>query len=143
MKQIGAVLDYGANQLRVSLQDDYHNLTITYRTPQKYVPSPDLRSSHEIDFMTLPKIEGLLSVTTVFNPNIPWIGSARNMVCILQSLAATGPPPIPALSKLASRSFCKEYMDITLDGQFMPPPTPAVLNISFQGDVGVSNLSHL
>ena len=88
MKQIGAILDYGANQLRVPLQDDYHNLRITYRTPHKYVPSPDLCSSHEIDFMALPKIEGLLSVMSVFNPNIPWLVSARNMVRILQSVAA-------------------------------------------------------
>ena len=34
-------------------------------------------------------------------------------------------------------------MDMTLDGQFMPPPTPAVLNIPVQGGVGESNPSHL
>ena len=65
------------------------------------------------------------------------------MVRILQASASTVLPPIPDLGKLASRFSRKEDMDTTLDGQFMPPPTPAVLNISFQGDVGVSNLSHL
>ena len=34
-------------------------------------------------------------------------------------------------------------MDMTLDGRFMPPPTPATLNSSVQGDVGASNPSHL
>ena len=65
------------------------------------------------------------------------------MVCILQASAATVLPPIPALSKLASILPRKEYMDTTLDGQFMPPPTLAVLNSSVQGGVGASNTSHL
>ena len=34
-------------------------------------------------------------------------------------------------------------MDTTLDGQFMPPPTPAILNSSVQEDFGASNPSHL
>ena len=102
MNHIGDVLDYGSNQLRVPLQDDLHNFRLTYRAPQKSVPSPDLRSSHEIAFMALNNIEGLLSVMTAFNPNRPWIGSARNMVCILQASATTGLPTMPTLSKLAS-----------------------------------------
>ena len=93
--------------------------------------------------MALNNIEGLLSVMTAFNPNIPWLGSAHTMVCILQASAATVLPPIPALSKLASILPRKEYMDTTLDGQFMPPPTLAVLNSSVQGGVGASNTSHL
>ena len=143
MNQIGDVLDYGVNQLCVPLQDDLHNFRLTYHVHQKSVPSPDLRSSHEIAFMALNNIEGLLSVMTAFNPNRPWIGSTRNMVCILQALATTGLPTMPALSKLAP-SFLRKYdMDMTLDGRFMPPPTPAVLNSSVQGDVGASNPSHL
>ena len=86
--------------------------------------------------MALPNIEGLLSVMTAFIPNIHWLGSARDMVHSLQALTATGLPPITALSKLASSSSIKEDMDTTLDGQFMPPPTPAVLNSLVQGDVG-------
>ena len=78
MKQIGDFLDYGANQLHVPLQDDLHNLRITYPAPQIYVPSPDLRRSHEIAFMALLKIEGLLSFMTAFNLNSPWLGSARS-----------------------------------------------------------------
>ena len=34
-------------------------------------------------------------------------------------------------------------MDTTLDGQFMPTTTPAVLNSLVQGDVGASNPPHL
>ena len=34
-------------------------------------------------------------------------------------------------------------MDTTLDGRFMPPPTPDILNSLAQGDVGASNTSHL
>ena len=143
MKQIGAVLDYGTNQLRVPLQDDLHNFRLTYRAPQKSVPSPDLRSSHEIAFMALPNIEGLLSVMTAFNYNSPWLGSACDMVRILQASAATGLPPITALSKLAPRLSYKEDMDTTSDGQLMPPPTPALLNSLVQGYVGASNTSHL
>ena len=86
--------------------------------------------------MALPNIEGFLSVMTAFNPNSPWLGSARDMVHILQASAATGLPPIPDLIKLASIFLRKEDMDTTLDGQFMPPPTPAVLNSLFQGGVG-------
>ena len=71
MKQIGDVIDYVANQLRVPLQDDLHNFRITYRAPQKSVPYPDIRSSHDIEFMELPKIEGLLSVMKAFNHNGP------------------------------------------------------------------------
>ena len=143
MKQIGDVLGYGANYLCVSLQDDIHNFRLTYRAPQNSVSSPYLRSSHEISFMALPKIEGLISVMTDFNPTSPWLGSARDMVRILQASAATGLPPITALSKLALSFLRKEYMDTTLDGQFMPPPNPAVLNSLAQGDVGASNPSHL
>ena len=73
---------------------------------------------------------------TSFIHNIPWLGSARDMVHSLQTSTATGLPPITALSKLASSSSIKEDMDITLDGQFMPPPTPDVLNSLVQGDVG-------
>ena len=80
MNQIGDVIDYEANQLRVPLQDDLYNFRLTYRASQNSVPSPDVRSSHEIAFMELPKIEGLLSVMTAFNPNIPWLGSAHDMV---------------------------------------------------------------
>ena len=116
MKQIGAVHEYGANQLHVTLQDDLHNFRLTYRAPKKYVPSPDLCSSHEIAIMALPNIEGLLSVMTDFNPNIPWLGSAHDMVHILQASAAKGLPTIPALSKLALSFLRKEYMDTTLDG---------------------------
>ena len=65
------------------------------------------------------------------------------MVRILQALAATGLPLIPALRKLASRLLGKEYMYTTSDGRFMPPPTSAVLNIPVQGGVGASNPSHL
>ena len=65
------------------------------------------------------------------------------MVRILQASGATVLPPITALSKLSSILSRKEDMDTTLDGQFMPPPNPAVLNISVQGDVGASNPSHL
>ena len=57
------------------------------------------------------------------------------MFCIIQASAATGLPTIPDLSKLASSFLRKEDMDTTLDVQFMPPPTPAVLNRSVQGDV--------
>ena len=60
MKQIGGVIDCCANQLRVHLQDDLHNFRLTYHAPQKSVPSPDIRSSHEIALVELPKIEGLL-----------------------------------------------------------------------------------
>ena len=116
MKQIGAVLDYGASQLCLPLQDDLHNCRLTCRAPQKSVPSLDLRSSHDISFMALPKIEGLLPVMTAFNPYSPWLGSTCDMVCILQASAATGLPPITALNKLASSSSCKEDMDTTLDG---------------------------
>ena len=101
MKHIESVLDYGANQLRVTLQDDLHNFRLTYRAPQKYFPSPDLSNSHEIAFMALPNIEGLISVITAFKPNIPWLGSALCMVCIFQSSADTGILTTPALSKLA------------------------------------------
>ena len=65
------------------------------------------------------------------------------MVRILQALAATGLPPIPALRKLASRLLGKEDMYTTLDGLFMPPPTSAVLDIPVQEDFGASNPSHL
>ena len=116
MKQIGAILDYGENQLRVPLQDDHHNFRLTYRTSQNSVPSPDLRIFHDIAFMALTKIEGSLSVITAFNPNIPWLGSARDMVRILQASAATGLPPIPALSKFTSSFLRKEDMDTTFDG---------------------------
>ena len=107
MNQIGDVLDYGVNQLRVPLQDDLHNFILTYRAHQKSVPSPDLRSSHEIAFTAINNIEGLLSVMTAFNPNRPWIGSARNMVCILQASATTRLPTMRALSKFASSFLCK------------------------------------
>ena len=107
MKHIGAVLDYGTNQLRVPLQDDLHNFSITYRSPHKSVPSTDLCRSHYIAFMEIPKIEGLLSVMTAFKPNSPWLGSARYMVRILQESAATGLPSITALSKWASSSSRK------------------------------------
>ena len=60
MKKIGAVLDYGTNNLIVPLQYDLHNFRLTYHAPQKSVPSPDIRSSHEIALVELPKIEGLL-----------------------------------------------------------------------------------
>ena len=66
MNQIGDVLDYGANQLRLPLQDNLHNFRLTYRAQQKSVPSPDLRSSHEIVFMALNKIEGLLFYVRYF-----------------------------------------------------------------------------
>ena len=115
MKYIGAVIGYGANQLHVTLQDDSHNFRLTYRAPQKSVSYPYLCRSHDIDFMALPNIEGLLSVMTAFNPNSPWIGSARDMVCIIQASAATGLPPVPDLSKLALSFSCKEDMDMTLD----------------------------
>ena len=69
MKRIGAVLDYGANKLRVPLQDDPHHFRLTYHSPQNSFPSPYLSSSHEILFMLLPNIEGLLSVMTYLNPN--------------------------------------------------------------------------
>ena len=71
MKQIGAVLDYGANQLCVPLKDDLHNFSLTYRAPQKSLLYLDLRSSHEIAFMAIPNIERLLSVVTAFNPDSP------------------------------------------------------------------------
>ena len=143
MDQIGDVLDYGANPLRVPLQDDPHSFRLTYRAHQKSVPYPDLRSSREISFIAISSIEILLSVMIAFNPNRPWLGSAHDMVRILQASAATGLPTIPALSKLASRLLVKEDMDTILDGISMPPPTPAVLNSSVQGDVGASNPSHL
>ena len=143
MNQIRSVLDYGAKKLRVTLQDDLHNFRLKYRVTQKSAPSPYLRSSHEIAFTALPKIEGLLSVITAFNPNSPCLGSAHDMVHIIQASAATGFPPIPDLSKLASRFSRKEDMDTALDGIFMPPPTPAVLNIPIQGDVSASNPSHI
>ena len=85
MEQIGAVIGYGANQLHVPLQDDYDNFRLTYRAPHKSFPSPDICISHEIVFMTLPNIEGLLSVITAFNPNSPCLGSACDMVRILQA----------------------------------------------------------
>ena len=107
MNQIGDVLDYGSNQLRVPLQDDLHNFRLTYRAHQKSVPSPDLRSSHDIAFMAINNIEGLLSVMTAYNPNRPWIGSALNMVCIIQASATTGIPTMPDLGKLAS-SFLRK-----------------------------------
>ena len=91
--------------------------------------------------MALPKIEVLLSVMTSFNPKSPCLGSARDMVRIIQALA--GIPLITALIKLASRFLHKEYMDTTLDGRFMTPPTPDVLNSLVQGDVGASNPSHI
>ena len=143
MHQIGDVLDYGANQLRVPLQDDIHNFKLTYCEPQKSVQYTDLRSSHKIAFMELPNIEGVISVMTAFNTNSHWLGSAHDMVRILQASSATGLPPIPALIKLALSFLRKEDMDTTLDGQFMPPLTPAVMNSSVQGDVGASNPSHL
>ena len=126
MKHIGSFLDHGANQLRMPLHDYLHNFRITYRAPQKYVPYPDLRSSNEIAFMALPKIEVLLSVMTSFNPKSPCLGSARDMVRIIQALA--GIPPITAHLKMASSFLHKEYMDTTLDDRFMTPPTPDVLN---------------
>ena len=143
MKQIVAVLDYGAKQLRGPLQDDLCNFRLAYRVPQKNFPSPDLRGSHEISIMALPKIEVFLSVMTAFNPNSPWLGSDRDMVCILQASSATGLPPITALSKLASSFPCKEDMDTPLDGRFMPPTNPDVLNIPVHGDASASNTSHL
>ena len=93
--------------------------------------------------MVVHEIEGLLSVMTAFNPNIPWLGSVWYMVRILQALASTGIPPITSLSKLSSSFLCKEDMDKTLDGIFMPPPTTNVLNRSVQGYVGASNPSNL
>ena len=79
---------------------------------------------------------------TAFNPNIPWLGSAHTMVCILQASAATVLPPIPALSKFTSSFLRKEDMNTTLYGWFVPPPTPDVLNSLVQGDFGASNTSH-
>ena len=143
MKHIVDVLDNGANQLFVPLQDDIHIFRIIYRAPQKSVPYPYLHISHDIAFMALPNIEGLLSVMADFNPNIPWIGSARDMLRIIQASAATRLPPINSPSKLASRFSRKEDMDTTLDSQFMPPPTPDVINSLVQGCVGASNSSHL
>ena len=116
MNQIVDVLDYGANQLRVPLQNDHHKFRLTYRVPQKSVSSTDLRSSHEIAFTALLKIEVLLSVMTSFNPNIPLLGSDHDTVRILQASSATGIPPIPALGKLASSFLRKEDMNTTLYG---------------------------
>ena len=107
MIHIGSVLDYGSNQLCVPLQDDLHNLRLTYCAPHNSVRYPDLRSSCDIVFMALPNIKVLLSVMTAFNPNSPWLGSAHDMVRILQSSASTGIPPIPAFSKFASSFSCK------------------------------------
>ena len=93
--------------------------------------------------MALPNIEGFLSVITAFNPNSPWIESSRDMVSIIQASAAVGIPTINDLSKLVSIFLRKEDMSTTLDGLFMRPPTPSVLNSLVQGGVGVSNTSHL
>ena len=43
--------------------------------------------------MSLPNIDGLVSVMTTFNPKSPWLGHARQLANNIRASAATGIPP--------------------------------------------------
>ena len=95
MKQIGAVIDNRASQIRVPLLNDITKLPIVFRPPTKSVPSTTLanQSNQKAAFMSLPNINGLVSVMTTFNPKSPWLGHARQLANNICAYAATGIPP--------------------------------------------------
>ena len=77
MKQIGAVINYGAAQIRVPLLNDITKFPIVFRPPTKSVPSYLIsatlanQSNQKAAFVSFPNIYGLVSVMTVLNPKIP------------------------------------------------------------------------
>jgi hypothetical protein len=91
MKGMGAIMDYGSNELRVPLHDDIHKFPLIFRSPMKNVPSLDKRSTHERAFTCLPKITSLVTCISKYNPTSQWLGTARGFLHALQASLAPNP----------------------------------------------------
>lgn len=96
MRKIGAVIDYGANEVRVPLLDDVTKFPITFRAPVRTTPGVAnhvQQISHNAAFAALPQIEGLLHVMMAYNPRSPWLPTARKLARALSESTVT---PLPA-----------------------------------------------
>lgn len=96
MRQIGAVIDYGASEVRVPLLNDVTKFPITVRPPARTTPGVEQHGhiSRKLTFMALPQIEGLLKVMAAFNPYIPWLPHACQLAKNLNASAVTTIPPL-------------------------------------------------
>ena len=95
MKRLGAVLDYGAHELRVPLMNGRKRFPISYLPPAKTCPAVNnavpfgLSYSPKQAFEQLPAMESLLCVMSAFNPGSRLIPHARKYVKSLRSNAST------------------------------------------------------
>jgi hypothetical protein len=95
MRQIGAVIDYGASEFRVPLLNDVTKFPIAYRSPTRKIPSVNEHVHHlsrKSAFLALPHIEGLLKVMTVYNPQSPWLPAARQLAMKMSASSMTSRP---------------------------------------------------
>jgi hypothetical protein len=96
MRRIGAVIDYGAKEVRVPLLDDVTRFPITFRSPVRTTPGVAQHLSQITQgaaFAALPQIEGLLRVMIAYNPASPWLPTARKLAKHLSASTVTHVPP--------------------------------------------------
>ena len=96
MRQIGAVIDYGAKEVRVPMLDNVTKFPITFRAPVRTTPGVAnhvKQITHNAAFAALLQIEGLLRVMVAYNPRSPWLPTARKLVRALGESTVT---PLPA-----------------------------------------------
>lgn len=97
MKKLGAVLDYGSQELRVPLMNETKKFPISYLPPARTCPAvkidTSVRFGYSISpkqaFEQLPAMEGLLCVMSAFNSGSRLLPHARKYVKSLRSTAST------------------------------------------------------
>ena len=134
LRAMKAVIDYGADEMRVPLGEDITKFKVTYRAPVRSTPSPaELKkytTKREQAFHMRPKMESMLAVMSAYNPRSPYMPHARKLVKFLNTVSATQVPPTIEGRPVVPASVLRD--GAVGDTLFPPTHQPSLPNLGAQ-----------